>query len=209
MALNLLQIYEKVIVSAFALCVCKLKTFRKTLSLTYNFKNGSFLRFVVSLTLALAATWLMLSGYFKPMLLTLGVISIATVIGLCHRMKIIDFETAPYQTTVRSIRYFAWLFIEIVKANMQVVKAVLNVNLEISPTLVCVPMPQTTDIGRTIFANSITLTPGTVSVDMEDDEILVHALLSEMSDPDDFKEMGERAAWSVGETHIPLENKVK
>ena len=50
-----------------------------------------------------------------------------------------------------------------------------------------------------MFANSITLTPGTVSVNMEDDHILVHALLKEMSNPEDFVEMGEQSAWSIGE----------
>jgi len=50
-----------------------------------------------------------------------------------------------------------------------------------------------------MFANSITLTPGTVSVDVQDDHILVHALLSEMSDPDDFAQMSERSAFAIGE----------
>lgn len=157
------------------------------------------MRFTVTLILALAATWLTLSGYFKPMLLTLGIISIGFVIWLCQRMKIIDRETVPYDATPRILRYFVWLFAEITKANMQVVKAVLNPNLEVSPTLIRVPAPQKTDIGRTIFANSITLTPGTVSLDMKENEILVHALLTEMSNPDDFEEMGQRSAWSMGE----------
>jgi len=157
------------------------------------------LRFKFILILALAATWLTLSGYFKPMLLILGAISIGFVIWLCGRMKIIDGETVPYQKTPRALRYFDWLFREIVKANMQVVKAVLNPNLEVTPTLVRIPAPQKTDIGRTVFANSITLTPGTVSVDMDGEEILVHALLSEMSNPDDFKEMSDRSAWSISE----------
>ena len=158
------------------------------------------MRFKLILILALAATWLILSGYFKPMLLILGAISIVFVLWLCGRMKIMDNETVPYESTPRTARYFNWLFKEIVKANMQVVKAVINPNLEVSPTLVRVPAPQKTDIGKTMFANSITLTPGTVSVDMEGDEILVHALLSEMSNPDDFEEMGRRSAWAMGET---------
>ena len=158
------------------------------------------MRFKLILILALAATWLVLSGYFKPMLLILGAISIAFVLWLCGRMKIIDNETVPYESTPRTLRYFNWLFKEIVKANMQVVKAVINPNLEVSPTLVRVSALQKTDIGKTMFANSITLTPGTVSVDMEGNEILVHALLSEMSNPDDFEEMGRRSAWAMGET---------
>jgi len=61
-------------------------------------------------------------------------------------------------------------------------------------------MPQSCKHWSILFgANSITLTPGTVSVDVQDDHILVHALLSEMADPDDFADMSERSAWAVGE----------
>ena len=81
---------------------------------------------------------------------------------------------------------------------MQVVKAVLSPDLEVSPTLVKIPLNTDIDIAETMFANSITLTPGTVSVDMEPDHILVHALLEEMSAPEDFTEMEKRSAWAVG-----------
>ena len=141
----------------------------------------------------------MLSGYFKPMLLSLGVISIALTVWICKRMRILDGETAPYVTTPQTLSYFGWLFSEIIKANIAVVKAVMSPNLAVSPTLVRIPTPQKTDIGKVMFANSITLTPGTVSVDIQDDHILVHALLSEMSEPADFAEMAERSAWAIGE----------
>lgn len=114
-------------------------------------------------------------------------------------MRILDGETAPYFTTPQTLVYFRWLFGEIIKANIAVVRAVLSPNLTVSPMLVRIPTPQKTDIGKVMFANSITLTPGTVSVDVQDDHILVHALLSEMSDPADFAEMAERSAWSIGE----------
>lgn len=133
------------------------------------------------------------------MLLSLGVISMLIVIWMCKRMRILDKETAPYITVPQTLSYFVWLFIEIVKANVAVVRAVLSPDLRVSPTLTKIPLPQKTDIGKVMFANSITLTPGTVSLDMQDDHILVHALLSEMSAPEDFAEMAERSAWAIGE----------
>ena len=133
------------------------------------------------------------------MLLTLGVISIVLTIWIAKRMRILDSETAPYSTVFQGLIYFVWLFAEIVKANIAVVRAVLSPDMTVSPTLTRIPTPQKTDIGRVMFANSITLTPGTVSVDVQDDHILVHALLSEMSDPDDFAEMSNRSAWAIGE----------
>lgn len=147
----------------------------------------------------MGATWIVLSGYFTPMLLTFGAISIAIVLFMCSRMKILDRETVPYLTVIPTLGYFFWLFAEIVKANVQVVKAVLSPELEVSPTMTKIPYAKDVDIAQTMFANSITLTPGTVSVNMDEDHILVHALLSDMSKPEDFKEMGERSAWAVGE----------
>lgn len=157
------------------------------------------LRFGIILAVALAVFWISLSGYFTPMLLTLGGISIFLVLGLCFRMKILDRETAPYLSLPGTLKYLVWLSGEIVKANMAVVRAVLKPDMEISPAIVKVPVKQATDIGKTMFANSITLTPGTVSMAINEDEIVVHALLSEMTDLQGFSEMGERSAKSVGE----------
>lgn len=156
------------------------------------------MRYAFILTLAMIAAWLTLSGYFIPMILTFGVISIAIVVWMCRRMKILDVETVPYVMLPQTLSYYVWLFIEIVKANVQVLKAVLSPDLEVSPTMVKIPLASDADLAEAMFANSITLTPGTVSVDMQSDHILVHALLEDMSNPGDFKEMGERAAWAVG-----------
>jgi len=144
------------------------------------------------------------------MLLSLGVISIVLTIWIAKRMRILDGETAPYLTMPLTLGYFAWLFVEIIKANIAVVRAVMSPDMAVSPTLVRIPTPQKTNIGKVMFANSITLTPGTVSVDIQDDHILVHALLSEMSDPDDFAEMAERSAWAIGENiDVPRKNAQK
>ena len=157
------------------------------------------IRSALVLLIVLTAFWLMLSGYLHdPILLTMGVISVVTVLGLTARMKIIDDETAPYIHGKAPV-YFVWLFVEIVKANMAVVKAVMSPDMEISPKMTNVPMKQSTDLGRVVFANSITLTPGTIAVEMDEDNILVHALLAEMTDPEGFAEMGKRAGWAVSD----------
>ncbi len=156
-------------------------------------------RYAIILALVMLLYWLTLSFYFEPLIVGFGIASVLFAVGLCYRMRILDSETVPYMHTMTTIGYFGWLFLEVVKANFAVVKAVLRPDMEISPTLLTVPTPQKTDIGKTMFANSITLTPGTVSMDIDDDGILVHALLAEMADPDDFVEMGQRAGFSVSE----------
>lgn len=162
-------------------------------------------RFGIILTAALMVTWWVLSGFglSKPLLVILGAISIGLVVLITVRMKILDRETAPYLTVPQTLSYFRWLFVEIVKANVAVVRQIASPDLEVSPTMTKIPLKGKTDLSKTMFANSITLTPGTVSLSMESDHILVHALLSEMSDPDDFIEMSERSAWAVGESKGP------
>lgn len=142
---------------------------------------------------------MILSGYFKPLLLSLGVISVLLVVGLVHRMNITDEETIPYLHIPKTISYFSWLFREIAKANVDVIRAVLAPNIDVKPGMIKVKAAQKTDIGKTMFANSITLTPGTVSVAVEGDDIIVHALLSDNVSVEDFQEMAERSAWSVGD----------
>jgi multicomponent Na+:H+ antiporter subunit E len=72
--------------------------------------------------------------------------------------------------------YWPWLLWEIVKANWDVAKIIANPSLPISPTMMRVRASQKTDLGKAIYANSITLTPGTLSVGLEGDEITIHAL---------------------------------
>ena len=102
-------------------------------------------------------------------------------------------------TVPQTLAYFCWLFVEIIKANVAVVRQIISPDMEVSPTMTRIPTKDKSDLAKTMLANSITLTPGTVSVDIEEDHILVHALLSEMSDPTDFEEMSDRSAWAVGE----------
>ncbi len=156
-------------------------------------------RYGLILAVAMAVFWLAMSGYFKPMLLILGVISVVLTLWMCARMKILDEETAPYLYVPLTLSYFIWLGKEIYKANIAVVRAVMSPEMKISPTMVRVPIEGKNDIGATMFANSITLTPGTVSVDIDEDGILVHALLSEMAVADDFTEMADRSGFAVGE----------
>ena len=155
------------------------------------------MRHAFLLSIVMAATWLVLSGYFIGMILTFGLISIGLVVWMTRRLAILDEETVPYLNILKTCKYYIWLFIEIVKANIQVVKSVVRPNSEISPTLVKIPLRSNVDIAQTMFANSITLTPGTVSVDVKEDHILVHSLLKEMSDPEDFYEMHTRSAGAV------------
>mgnify|MGYP002624308219 FL=1 len=135
------------------------------------------LKHLCALGLALAAAWLLWSGYFDhALLLTLGGVSILFVLWVARRMGIVDEEGAPLHLLPRLPLYAPWLFWEIVKSNIDVAKRILRPRMPIKPVVFRTKAGQRTDMGRVIYANSITLTPGTVSIDMEGDSIVVHAL---------------------------------
>ncbi len=91
-------------------------------------------------------------------------------------MDVVDREGHPIHLTWRALVYWPWLLWEIVKSNLQVARIILSPRLEISPELIKVPTSQGSDLGRVIYANSITLTPGTVSIYVWSEAIEVHAL---------------------------------
>ncbi|MDP7547790.1 MAG: Na+/H+ antiporter subunit E [Alphaproteobacteria bacterium] len=130
----------------------------------------------IGLCLALAACWLLLSGYFQVLLLSLGAASVAFCVWIAVRMDLIDHEGVPMHMTLAGLRYVPWLLWEIVKANVDVAKRVISPSLPIAPSLFDAPVSQKTDLGQVLYANSITLTPGTVSVDLSPGVIQVHAL---------------------------------
>ena len=133
----------------------------------------------ISLGLLLAGVWLLLSGYFdNPLLLSFGAASVVLCVFLAHRAGVLDEEGAPTTMIFRMIGYWIWLAGEIGKANVAVARQALAVTPKLSPKMITAPMVQRTNVGRVIFANSITLTPGTITVEVNrrDSEFLVHAL---------------------------------
>ena len=137
------------------------------------------MRHTIFLSLSLAAFWLLNSGHNTTLMLSLGLASIALVLYIAHRMDVVDHEAQPLHLTLKLPAYYAWLIKEIILANLLVVKHIWLGNRSISPTLTTIKASQKSDIGKVIYANSITLTPGTVTVDLDGDEIMVHALLRE------------------------------
>lgn len=146
----------------------------------------------VTLGLVLFGSWLLMSGIFEPFILLLGVISCGIVVVIAIRMDVIDHEAVPVHLTFKVLLYWPWLFWEIVKANIDVTKRVLGL-AEISPTMVRIKATQKSDLGLVLFANSITLTPGTISIDVEEDgHILVHAISREGTEGLEGGEMDRR-----------------
>ena len=161
--------------------------------------TGRVVVHAISLGVVLAVVWLLLSGHYEPLVLTLGLASCVAVVAITRRMDLIDHEGHPIHLTRRALIYWPWLAWEIVKANIDVAKRVLAPGLPISPTVVRLTASQKSDLGLVIYANSITLTPGTVSVDVDPGEILVHALSSDAAKELEGGEMDRRVSQVEGD----------
>lgn len=135
------------------------------------------MRFFIT-TLLIFFFWFMLSGHTEPLLIFLGVASTLLTVFLARRMEVIDHESYPVGLSLKLFRYYFYLGKEIILANIDVVKSILNPET-ISPRLVSLPAEKHSDLGKVIYANSITLTPGTVTLSVSDSEIIIHALSKE------------------------------
>jgi len=131
---------------------------------------------LISLSIVLYLFWLALSGYFKPFLLVAGLVSTVAVVLVARRMRLLDTEGHPTHLLPAATSYWPWLLWEIIKAGWSVTKAVLRPRLAISPTLTRVVATQRTPAGIVTYANSITLTPGTITTSVKDSILTVHAL---------------------------------
>jgi multicomponent Na+:H+ antiporter subunit E len=142
--------------------------------------------------------WLLLSGHYGPLLLTFGVVSCLIVVGISMRMDLTDHEGHPIHLSFRALIFWPWLVWQIILSNIDVAKRVLFSSHPISPNIVLVPAKQKTDLGKVIYANSITLTPGTISLELEDGMILVHALTHDGADDLASGEMHDRVVRMEG-----------
>ena len=148
----------------------------------------------LTLFVLLAVSWQLWSGHTEPLILACGLVSCILVTLLSRRMDRTDGTRTDWGLAGRSLRYVPWLVLEIVKANLQVARVVLDPALKIRPQLVRVKASQRSELGQVIYANSITLTPGTITLDVRDGEFLVHALTEEAAAGLESGEMDRRVA---------------
>ena len=146
----------------------------------------------LSLGLVLFILWLLLSGFFEILLLSLGVGSVIAVVWIAYRMDVIDHEGHPIHLTVRALLYWPWLTVEIIKANIDVAAVIVRRKMSINPSVIEVKATQATELGQVIYANSITLTPGTVTISVDKDIMTIHALTRGAAEDLESGEMDRR-----------------
>ncbi|MGQ0525472.1 MAG: Na+/H+ antiporter subunit E [Betaproteobacteria bacterium] len=131
---------------------------------------------VTALGATLFAFWLLLSGLYTPFLVLAGLGTSLAVAALAWRMGAADSEGYPVELTLAAVTYWPWLVREIIVSGWQVSRIVLHPRLPVSPRLVRFKPSQRTPVGLVTHANSITLTPGTLTVEAEQESFLVHTL---------------------------------
>lgn len=152
------------------------------------------MRYATALAVVLAILWLAISGVYKPLLFILGTGSVLFVVWMSRRMDVVGVEHNPILYSWRLPVYWLWLLQEIVKANIEVARAVLQPD-RIRPDVVVVPMELRSAVAKVTYANSITLTPGTVTLLLEDDRVEVHALLESTAEGTKSRAMERKIAW--------------
>lgn len=165
------------------------------------------MRYLLGLVVGLAGLWLLLSGHYTSLVMSLGAASCAVVVFLCHRMGLIDDESVPLHLLPRLPGYLLWLAAQIASSNWDVAWRIVRPGRRISPTMVNLHAHQRTQFGQVVYANSITLTPGTVTVGLRDGHAEVHALTRDNAEDLEAGSMDARACALEGESGSPRTTK--
>jgi multicomponent Na+:H+ antiporter subunit E len=139
-------------------------------------------------------SWLLWSGLYTPLLVVLGVLSCLLTTFLAYRMGFFETHFFQPRRLLSLLPFWGWLGKELVKSNFQVARIVLSPKLKISPTVVTIKALPKDELGQAILGNSITLTPGTVTLDDHEGELLIHCLVRETADELVAGEMNRRVA---------------
>ncbi len=135
------------------------------------------------LFVVLGVYWALLSGQFhNNFLIGAGVVCIAFVIWLGGRMALLDEEGVPARYYAGMVPYVPWLAWQVVLSNWDVLKRIWSSENPIDPRMAKIPYSTRSGFVTTTYANSITLTPGTVTVDIGEREMLIHCLSKEGED---------------------------
>lgn len=140
------------------------------------------IRTIIVSFITLMAFWFIMSGFFDLIHTLMGVISVVAVMALNHQLK----KHKYYEDEVdvlnelrygRLILYLFWLAWQIVVSGFQVARVILSPSLPISPSMVKFKVDLPSAHAKMILGNSITLTPGTLTVDIQGDEFIIHSIL--------------------------------
>ena len=127
-------------------------------------------------SLFVAVVWLLLSGHYTPLILSFGAVSVLIVVWFMWRMERVDEKLDVLPMRPRMLYYLLWLMWQVVLSNIDLVRRIWDPDLPIRPTWQRLDTKVTSSLAKTLYANSITLTPGTLTTDVREDHFMVHSL---------------------------------
>jgi multicomponent Na+:H+ antiporter subunit E len=123
----------------------------------------------------LVVVWLLLSGMYEPLMLSFGAFSVFVSLWLTKRMLRIDQEQYTFFVTISLVKFLFKLFYKIILSNIDVTLRVLGIK-PVQSTFITIDVPYDNDVARVVYANAITLTPGSASIALSDHTLLVHTI---------------------------------
>ena len=151
------------------------------------------------LAVSLAATWLIWSGLYKPVVLGLGVLSVILTLWLAVRMNLLRREVFALDLAPRMVLFWLGLLVDIVKSNLVVARIILTPKMPISPRMVELEPGLEGLVGQATLANSITLTPSTVTLDNHEGRFVVHCLTEASARDTEANDLGVRVKKALGD----------
>lgn len=162
---------------------------------------------LVLISATLFGYWLLLSGHYDTWLVASGAVLSVAVVAFSLFKGITDEEGFPIEKLPRGLIYWPWLGWQMILSALNVSRLILDPKLPISPTMVKVDTLQKSAVGLTTYANSITLTPGTISVEVSEkgSAVWVHAITRENAQGFSDDKMNRMAAWMDGAAPRPAQ----
>lgn len=136
------------------------------------------LKLTASLSFFLLALWLLMSGHYNFLLISMGVVSVAFTMYMSRRMNIIDSEGHPIHLSGKLFKFWFVLAGKVFASNIDVALRILGIK-PVEPQLIKLKLDQDSDLSKVIYANAITLTPGSASLHIEDGYLFVHTISRE------------------------------
>lgn len=155
---------------------------------------------LLGLAALLFGLWIAFSTFLEPLYLFLGALSVGLSLYLTQRLALLDDDGFPHSSAIKLPLYWIWLGVEVIKSNFRVTGLILAKDASLKQRFLHIPSTQKSELAKAIFANSITLTPGTVTVAAKDKMFLVHVLSATPDDQASLEEMGKRVSAIEGKS---------
>lgn len=134
------------------------------------------MKHMAGLVFLLSVLWWVLSGYTYTLVVSLGVVSVLFVAFVAHRMEVIDDDSHPLHLSLRLIRFWLYLLGQVLLSSSHMVRLVLSPKPDLNPRIVRARIRQDSVLGKVMLGNAITLTPGSVTLDITDNVLEAHAI---------------------------------